>query len=193
MNKIEFLESLRSGIRVLPQQEIEDVVAYYDEYISDYGDEEEAIKKLQHPRIIASKLLAEFNIKETNENKSTGAKSKTNVTLLAMLIALLSAPIAVPMAIVIFALLFAAVVTVGALIFALVTAGFAVLSAGVMSIPYLFVTSPLNALMIIGFILFSVGAFGLIASVGYKVIVSVVNWVKMSISKMIERRYSNDK
>lgn len=73
MNKQEFLYQLKEGLVRLDEGEKEQFIRYYDELIEDYieegAGEAEAVKKLEKPSVIASKILEdafkEGNIKST--------------------------------------------------------------------------------------------------------------------------------
>lgn len=78
MNKNEFLNELRRELAFLSPEELSDAIDYYDEYISDSGDEETALWELGSPKRVAEDMRREYYGK--NEPSSqTPAKITENV------------------------------------------------------------------------------------------------------------------
>lgn len=69
MNKLEFLEILERELKELPQEEYENVLAYYREYFEEAGIEKESevIAELGDPMVLAQRILRE------NRAKNSGA------------------------------------------------------------------------------------------------------------------------
>lgn len=61
MNKGEFLHILRENLKNLPEEELENAIRYYSEYIDDAenGNPQEIIRELGDPAEIARQILAE--------------------------------------------------------------------------------------------------------------------------------------
>lgn len=68
MTKREFLDALRRELSFLPAEEAEDAIEYYDEYISESGDEQAAIDNLGSPKRVADDLKKDYGEKNP-ENK----------------------------------------------------------------------------------------------------------------------------
>ena len=92
MNKTMFLDELKKYLKRLPTDEVEDILNYYNEYFDECESEEVAISKLQPPKQIAGKLIAESSINELTSKD----KSKRRISLATLIFALLSAPITIP-------------------------------------------------------------------------------------------------
>lgn len=60
MSKNEFLNELRRELAFLSPEELSDVIDYYDEYISDSGDEETALWELGSPKRVAEDIRREY-------------------------------------------------------------------------------------------------------------------------------------
>lgn len=60
MNKNEFMRRLYEGLHVLPQEEINSAMSYYEEYFDDAGPEHEldVIDELEAPEVIVAQLIA---------------------------------------------------------------------------------------------------------------------------------------
>lgn len=61
MTRNEFLDTLRSRLSSLPAEEAETALRYYEEYLDEAEDEENAISKLGSPEQIAARILAEYD------------------------------------------------------------------------------------------------------------------------------------
>ncbi len=69
MTKHEFLDELRRELSFLPEDEAEDAVEYYDEYISESESEQEAIDELGSPKNVADDVKRDY-CSRNPENKS---------------------------------------------------------------------------------------------------------------------------
>lgn len=71
MKKTEFLERLRQELNFLPEEELNEAMRYYDEYISEAGeDEEKVISEMGTPQKVANEFKNEYYDKE--ESSSSG-------------------------------------------------------------------------------------------------------------------------
>ena len=62
MNKAEFLQKLRENLSELPEEEIQNAISYYAEYIDDYeGEENDAVAELETPEIIAEQIISDYS------------------------------------------------------------------------------------------------------------------------------------
>ncbi|MDR3148411.1 MAG: DUF1700 domain-containing protein [Oscillospiraceae bacterium] len=173
MNKQQFLKELEYQLRRMPQEERDDAVRYYDEFISDAENEAEAIKGIGSPANAAANIIAEWgalaaaeSTGETggkNQRTSSGEEKKKGSafkTFWIVLLAVFASPIALPIAFAIAAVVFAIVIALAAVV-AVIAAAAVVL---VLSVPVALVmgiaafpVNPLSACMGIGFAL---AAFG---------------------------------
>ena len=114
----DYIAALRQAIRVLPPEEIDQAVAYYDEYLHDAQDPAAAMAGLGTPKEVAASILASYVGK---------ASSKPSLSVQwAVVLGVLATPVAAPLAIGVLALL------IGLLagIFAMAAVGAAVTLAG---------------------------------------------------------------
>ena len=139
MNKKEYMTELKDRLRRLPDEEIENVINYYEEYFDDAGEEneEKTIEALGSPAVVASKIIGEYAINDVKEPKETKTKEgkKSHLTpLWITILAILASPIALPIVISLIVILIAVMVV----IFALVVSGIAVVGYGLVSVIFSF-------------------------------------------------------
>jgi uncharacterized membrane protein len=79
VNRKEFLRKLQLELYKLPRHEIDDAIAYYNEYFEEAGPEQEqsVIKDLGSPSKIATQIKADYAVRqlesmESNRNSKTG-------------------------------------------------------------------------------------------------------------------------
>lgn len=98
MNKAEFISQLRMRLNKLPETEVKNAITYYEEYFDEAGKENEGrvIKELESPANVASKIIADFAIKDV-ENSEDSAKKGLSI-IWTVLLAILASPIALPLA-----------------------------------------------------------------------------------------------
>jgi len=123
MTITEYIAALRLAIRVLPPDEIDQAVGYYDEHLHDAADPAVAMAALGTPKEVASSILSNYVGK-------TSSKPTFSV-LWAVVLGVLAAPVAAPVAIGAFAVAFALLIGLVAVIFALLSSGAAIAIAGV--------------------------------------------------------------
>lgn len=176
----EFLEQLRRQLRDLPQEEIDNAIRYYEEYLDEAGPEnmEQVMAQLESPEKVAVQIRADLAVRQL-ESAPRPAKKGLSV-LRIVLLAVFGAPIALPLAIGAAAILLALGLTAFALMIAFVVCGGAVAVAGLaIAVISLFVVvqSPpttllfwglglactgLGLLLLVGGIYFSRGCFWLL-------------------------------
>ena len=61
MERNEFLSVLRGLLKELPDEEIDSAVRYYEEYLDEAEDEEDALQQLGSPKQIAERILADVD------------------------------------------------------------------------------------------------------------------------------------
>jgi uncharacterized membrane protein len=163
MTKNQFLYDLRRRLRALPAAEIDAAVDYYDEYITDSGDEAAAIAALGSTKAVAAEIIAQFAVSGGSEPESTETRrmNKGAKTAFVTVLAVFAAPVGLPVAVAVGAVLLAVAVSLFAVFISLAAAGFALIPAGIV---YLFIgvyalfTAPAMGLWIVGTGLFALGA-----------------------------------
>lgn len=108
MDKQTFLRRLEEGLRQLPPEEREDILAYHREYFQDAGPEQEAkvIQELGDPDLLARRLLSEYGEHPPasppppppSQPQPEAPKKKRPSGVLVAILAVLAAPIALPLA-----------------------------------------------------------------------------------------------
>ena len=103
MNKTAFLDELKKYLKKLSPDEVQDILDYYNEYFDESESDAIAIQKLQSPKQLAGKLIAEAQVNEL----SGPTKSKNRISLMTVIFAVLSAPVTIPFSIffIVFAIL----------------------------------------------------------------------------------------
>lgn len=89
MNAYEYLQALRAALAVLPDDEIESAMRYYEDYFLDAGDENAAqvIEQLGPPEQVAEAILRDFTgmarrrPEHFNEDKAQSAQTVDGVPL----------------------------------------------------------------------------------------------------------------
>lgn len=131
MNKDEFLNALLTALKGLPQEEINEAICYYEEYLSDAeeGNLEEALSALDKPAAIAAQIRAEFALKELRKQPANAKKGISAAWL--VLLAILATPIALPLALAAICVFFALFITVAAFLFSFAITAVALVVAGI--------------------------------------------------------------
>jgi len=131
-SKAAFLTELQRKLKGLPESEIIAAVAYYDEYLSEAGFDNEAaaIAELGSPAEVAAGILGDYVYADTTSEEKSTKKGLTALWL--VVVGLLASPIALPIAIVLIALIFALLVTVLSVVFSLFVAAIAMIVGGVL-------------------------------------------------------------
>lgn len=140
MNNAEFMEQLKAKLKRLPKEEFDEAVAYYEEYLSEGGDE--ALKKLGTPEQVAAKICADYVEKPKEEQ---GDKS----TFWIVLLTICSIPILFPVGIALLSAAFAIIVVAFSIVVAMAGMLVAGLVSGVMGFTLL-ASNPLSAFFFIG-------------------------------------------
>jgi uncharacterized membrane protein len=187
VNRKEFLRKLQLELYKLPRHEIDDAIAYYNEYFEEAGpDQEQAvIKELGTPSKIATQIKADYAVRQlesmesnrgnsagsyntgtgSNKNdKSPGKLSAAWWVVIGIVGGIFAAPVAIPVAFALAAVLIGLFITVVALLIAgLVTAiVLIVLSivAVIVGLTLLATSAPL-AVLVIGFGLMGISLMAL--------------------------------
>ncbi|MFS0784669.1 DUF1700 domain-containing protein [Bacillus sp. 1P06AnD] len=138
MNKQRYLDTLRKKLRKLPQDDIDEAIEYYSEYFDEAGpeNEQDVINSLGTPSAVASKILADYAVKNMDSHPDSAKKGISAIWFIVL--AILASPIALPIAIAAIALLFAVAVCGAAFIVSffsvvagLILGGIASIAAGI--------------------------------------------------------------
>ncbi len=133
MNKEDFLFQLRQELRNLPAEETDSALEYYREYLEDAGPENEAaaIESWGSPAKVASRLKAEYEMKQIVANQSN---KRGLSTVWVAVLAILASPIAIPLAAALVVLVIALALVVIVLIASMGIVAFSFAGSGLIAI-----------------------------------------------------------
>lgn len=130
MNKQEFLEQLRRGLRGLPQEDIEERLSFYSEMIDDRVEEglseAEAVAEIGSVGEIVSQILAETPLTKIVKEK---IKPKSPIRPWVVVLLILGLPLWFPITVAVFAIILSAYIVIWSVIISL-WAAFVSLIAG---------------------------------------------------------------
>lgn len=131
MSKEEFLFELRAALAGMQVEELENAMAYYEEYFAEAGPEREAevIQELGTPQKLAAQLRVDIALRKMEQSPPTARKGISAVWII--LLAIFAAPMAFPLALVIIILVFVLFVVLFSLVVALFATLAALLAAGI--------------------------------------------------------------
>lgn len=117
MDKEQFLAALARELSRIPQEERENALAYYEEYITEAGPEREreVVAELGAVKEIALQISADFAVREMEEKTAVSPK-KGFRAMWVVILAVLASPIALPVGIALVAVIFALVISLGAVL-----------------------------------------------------------------------------
>ncbi len=155
MTRLEFLEALKSGLKGLPQEDIEERVSFYremiDDRIEDGISEQEAISEIGTVENVISQIVADIPITKIVKQKIS-SKSKLRAWEIVLLI--LGSPIWLSLLIAFLAVVFALYVSIWSVIVSLWAAFGSLIACGVGSIiggvVLSFTGNALSGLLVIG-------------------------------------------
>lgn len=159
------MSELDRRLKLIPQEDREDALAYYDEYIGDSGldDCADVTALLGTPKVAANKIIAECSVKHAEEQKTTEKatkKAKGGATAIWLaILGVASLPISLPLAIVAVLLVLTVVIVAFVIVFSFGIAGIAVAGGGIVALVAAFFTAGIGqAIMTIGVAIAGVGA-----------------------------------
>lgn len=184
MSKEQFIRELKENLKKLEQEELDEVLAYYEEYFIEAG-EQQALKELPSPSLIAKQILAENVIKKAEAKNSTVKTKVSSIWILLMTI--FASPIIFPLAIVFFVF----VICLGIFFFIFLVLGFTLTICGIAIAISLFKIAWINPyiiLMMLGIGLFLFGAGLLSMLLGYLLLRKMLDAILKKLSRRIQIR-----
>ncbi len=132
MNKEQFLSALERELSHIPQEERDNALVYYDEYLTEAGPEreDEVIAELGAVKDIALQLSADYAVKEMEEEPSVSPKKGLRA-MWVVILAVLASPIALPIGIAIIAVIFSLVITVVSVVISFWVTSIALAAGGI--------------------------------------------------------------
>lgn len=195
MNKEVYLKELHRKLKKLPEEEREAALDYYNEYFDEAGEEnvQLVIKKLGSPSQVASQILADFAVKDLDNNDESAKKGISAIWFI--ILAILASPIALPLLISVIALIFSLVVLCGSFIFTFFVLVLALSLSGIVSIIgglSVFAQHWQTALFFIGSGLIASGIgillFSPLVSVTKSTSAALAKWSKKLFDKLLKKR-----
>lgn len=200
MNKESYITELRNRLRGLRQEEIDDVIAYCEEYFEEAGveNEQQVIDELGTPVKYAAQIKAEAAIRrnesdrrqqrDSYENKNPNTSMKS---VMAIFLGLCALPLALPLMLALICVMFAFVVVIFALIFAAVMSAVAIFISGVPLI-----ISGITNMSVPGNGLVAIGGGCMTIGIGILLTAALVSIIRVMIpafSRAITRLYNKAK
>ena len=195
MTKEQFIEELKGYLSVLPKEELESAVKYYEEYLEESEDADDAIKSLGSAKNVADQILSDMGRTETSSTENipvvTGNQTEENTkkkkekkgltgleTVLIIILCVITSPLWLGLGVAAFAIVLAIVVTVLALLLAIAFASLVVGIVGiigfVVSFGVLASADFATAFTLMGVSLFMIAVGALLAIPGWAIILKVV-------------------
>jgi uncharacterized membrane protein len=163
MTRSEFLSKLDNRLRALPENERRDAIEYYEGYLDDAAeDEEAAIERLGSPAEVAANIIADYAVNDTaaTADEPETPKRRRLSTTWAVILAIFALPIGLPIALAAVSVAIALLVVVFSLLLSFGATAFALVAAGafglIMGFAAIFQNMPL-AIMYLGAALFTLG------------------------------------
>ena len=122
MNKQQFLQELDRRLKLIPADDRQDAIEYYDGYISDMELPEGAdvVASLGTPKEVAKNIIEQCTQKAT--------------VIWLTILGVLALPLSLPLGIMVMAIVFAVLITIVAVVFALIVSAVAIAASGFFSI-----------------------------------------------------------
>ncbi len=139
MNRDQWLKKLEKELKKLPQEEREEALVYYREYLEEIPEEqwEESSKQLGSPGRVAAQIKGDYAINrlehqgEKDHQKGQKTTTKIWLILLAVFGGIMAAPVAIPVAIALVAVAGSLVVGVFALVLGVLVSFIALAGSGI--------------------------------------------------------------
>ncbi|MBO4414834.1 MAG: DUF1700 domain-containing protein [Lachnospiraceae bacterium] len=133
MNKKEFMEKLEYYLRHLTDDDRNDALEYYSEYIDDLGltEDDDVCARIGDPKDVSRQIIAqttERRIIEQTEKKSVRGSGSI---LWLIILGIFASPIALPLAIAFAVILIAMVIVIGSVLVSFFIAGGSMVIAGI--------------------------------------------------------------
>lgn len=137
MNKVidNYILSLKRNLTALPDDDLQDVVEFYQEFLldGDFYSESAIVNELGTPKQLARKILADYSIanstREDQEPEESSSKSNLK-TIWFILLGVLAAPVGIPLVIATVFIMVAVLVVFAAIFIGFVMASAALFLAG---------------------------------------------------------------
>jgi len=202
MNKVQYLEALKGELAVLPSEEREAAIKYYEEYFEDAGAEnvESVILELGTPESVAAKIKGVFYANNPNYT-SVPPQPEQKQKLLGLpiwaivIIALFAIPIGGPIVLGIASALFSILAAIFATVFAIIIVGIVLFIVGItVSIAGIIAmfTAPFDGMvgLAVGLVLTGIGLLLTLASTKFcsQVLPALIRWLVKVLKMPFQKR-----
>lgn len=194
MTKEQFIEELRGYLSSIPKDELESAVKYYEEYLEDSEDADDAIKSLGTPKSVADQILSDMGRVETSttenvpavaektEDKKEKKKEKRGLTgleiTLIIIVCILTSPLWIAIGLAALSIVFAIILAVLFILLAIalvsVVIGIAGLAGFIASFAVIVSGNFAAAFTLMGISLFAISLGCLLAIPGWAIVLKVV-------------------
>ena len=133
MNKKEFMQKLEYYLRHLTEDDKNDALEYYSEYIDDLGlsDNDDVCARIGDPRDVSRQIIAQTTERRITEQTEKKTVRGSGSILWLIIIGIFASPIALPLAIAFVVILIAIVITIGSVLVSFFIAGGSMVIAGI--------------------------------------------------------------
>ncbi len=153
MNKNEFMDELGHYLRHLTDDDRQDALEYYSEYIDDIGlaADEDVCARIGTPREVSRQIIAQTTERRIEEQREKKTVRGSGSILWLVILGIFASPTALPLAIAAVVIILALVITAGVIVFSFFISGAALTVAGL----FLCILSAFTGT--VGQVLFSIG------------------------------------
>ncbi len=179
MNKEQYLAELRAKLKRLPSTEVNNALAYYDEYLNDAGPEheQETIEALGTPAEVAATIIGDYAIKDVQDETGKQSAKRGLSSIWIVILGLLVSPLALPLALALIVILIALLITVFALMFSLFSSAIAIALTGLVG----FVAGAISIFQSVSTGLFYIGAGLVMAALGIALFMATLQLLRLCI------------
>ncbi|MCR5323866.1 MAG: DUF1700 domain-containing protein [Lachnospiraceae bacterium] len=133
MNKHEFIKQLEHYLRHLTDDDRNDAIEYYSEYINDLGldDNADVCARIGTPREVSRQIIAQTTERRITEQTKKKTVRGSGSILWLIILGIFASPIALPIAIAAVVIIIALVITVGSVLLSFFIAGGAMVIGGI--------------------------------------------------------------
>ena len=191
MNKQTYMQELGQYLRHLSEEDRQDALEYYSEYIDELNlePEEDICAKIGDPRDVSRHIIAQTTERKIAEQKEKNTAKGSGSILWLIILGIFASPIALPLAIALVVIIISLVITVGSVLLAFFVSGAAMIVAGIGICVMSFFSGS------VGQVFFAIGAGLFVLGLGILILIGtlkltglIVRGVSSSVKKRIARK-----
>ena len=191
MNKIEFMDELEHYLRHLTDDDRQDALEYYSEYIDDIGlaPDEDVCSHVGTPREVSRQIIAQTTERKIEEQREKKTVRGSGSIIWLVILGIFASPIALPLAIAAVVIILALVITAGAVVFSFFVSGAAMTVSGLfLCILSAFTGSVAQVLFSIGAGIFIIGLGILILMLSMKMGSGLAHFISSAVKKRLNKK-----